>query len=92
MATIPCQNTEMIADLGVRSEECERSVVTIGPNGTRYQEAEAIMVATGVALNLPFLLEIGKVPVLKRVADRAYRWIARNRHRFPGKPTPLNGK
>ena len=69
---------------GLAVEEYERAAWAVTPEGRRYRGAGAVNLAVAVALgtNLPYAFY--RLPLVKRAQDRAYDWIAANRHRLPG--------
>jgi predicted DCC family thiol-disulfide oxidoreductase YuxK len=54
----------------------------IGPGGRTTQGAEAIEELLGILPRGWMLGWIFKLPFVGRLADRLYRWFARNRYRF----------
>jgi predicted DCC family thiol-disulfide oxidoreductase YuxK len=62
----------------------EGAMHLVGPDGTINAGAAAI---PGILALLPFgrpFASLFALPLVRRIADGAYRWVARNRHRLPG--------
>ena len=83
---VPWQSVD-IGVLGVSAEDCNQAVQFVAADGSHVGGA----VAVGRHLRLVGLpwSVAGRVllaPGIKHVAGAAYRWVARNRHRFRGEP------
>lgn len=81
---VPWQSVD-IAALGVTSEECGQAVQFVETDGSHTGGAVAVGCHL-LRVGLPWSLA-GRVlllPGVRQVAGAAYRWVARNRHRFRG--------
>lgn len=56
----------------------------ITPDGRRRRAAEAMNVALSAATKSLLPMMVYSVPLIGRIQELAYFWIARNRRRFPG--------
>lgn len=83
--TIPFQEPGAPARLGLTYAEAEQAAWAMDAQGARYRGAGAILAALAVLLDWPWLLHLYSFPLLRRLADSAYEWVARNRSRFPGR-------
>jgi predicted DCC family thiol-disulfide oxidoreductase YuxK len=84
VTAVPYQMPGVPTSAGLAVEEYERAAWAVTPEGRRYRGAGAVNLAVAVALgtNLPYAFY--RLPLVKRAQDRAYDWIAANRHRLPG--------
>ena len=74
-----------IAAFGLTEEDCSTAVQFVDAQGTVSAGSRAVMAMLRTApLPWPVFGAIGDAPRVAWVADRAYRWIATNRHRLPG--------
>jgi predicted DCC family thiol-disulfide oxidoreductase YuxK len=64
--------------------QCEQAVWAISSNGRRYQGAQAMSAALDAIVDLPFFLWCYQFPAVKRMEDKVYAWVAKNRRFFPG--------
>jgi predicted DCC family thiol-disulfide oxidoreductase YuxK len=96
----PCQHAvDLRAQAAIAIEECGHSAILVksGQRGLEVHRAAAAI--NGVLRTLPggrnfFLRSIShlySVPGIKQIEEIGYRWIARNRHRFPGDSCRVNG-
>lgn len=69
--------------LGLTAEECAQSVQWVGSERRSGGRAVAATLRAGV-FPWPILGAILDAPVARSATDAVYRWVARNRHRFPG--------
>jgi len=53
-------------------------------SGQVYGGAEAVNAALSAALGTRLPLVVYRVPVVRAVQERVYRWVAAHRYRFPG--------
>lgn len=78
----PLQAEGVPASIGATPEECHEAVQFLGPDGVRRAGADAVngvlAVLTGTAL--PSTLYRAS----SGLQERAYRWVADHRSRFPG--------
>ena len=88
LRTVPYQQAGVAEAAGVSREDLARAVFWegdgAGPDGGRYWGAEAINAALCTALGNSLLLRLYRLPGIRRLQDRVYRWVAANRFRFPG--------
>lgn len=85
LRTAPFQQAGVAEAAGVGRDDLARAVFWDGgPAGGRYWGAEAVNAALSAALGNSLLLRLYRVPGIRRVQDRVYRWVADNRHRLPG--------
>lgn len=84
VTVVPYQKPGVPASVGLTAEACRKAAWAVTPEGHHHRGAEAVNLALAVALGngLPFTLY--RLPLIKRVQDRAYDWIAANRHRLRG--------
>ena len=69
---------------GLMTADCERSAWAVTPAGRRHPAAAAITLALAVALGAGLPLWFYAIPGVRQAQERAYRWVAANRSRFPG--------
>lgn len=74
-----------LARLGLTAEQCREALQWVGADGEHVEGAAAVAASLrhagkGWAV-VGWLLS---APLLRTVADRVYRLVARNRHRLPG--------
>jgi len=69
---------------GLTAEETEREAWLITPQGEVLGGAAAVNGALKYAWWARPLTWLYAVPGLRQMEDAVYRWVARNRHRFPG--------
>lgn len=80
---IPSQNTSVLARFPwIPAEAYSEALQLVGPGGHTWQGAQAIeellrILPYGGALGWVF-----RIPYVGTLADRFYRWFARNRYRF----------
>ncbi|HEU5183537.1 MAG TPA: DUF393 domain-containing protein [Gemmatimonadaceae bacterium] len=81
--SIPSQNPCVRARFPwIPAEAYADAVQLIAPNGRTTQGAQAIEDLLGLLPRGWMLGWIFKLPLVGRLADRFYRWFARNRYRF----------
>ena len=84
VTVVPSQKPGVCASAGLTVKECEASVWVAAPDGRRYRGAEAINMVLAVALGTRFPLGLYKLPLVKRLQDLTYDWVAANRGKLPG--------
>lgn len=80
----PSQALDLPA-LGLTEAECEEALQWVAPGGVRTSGHAAV--ASMLRSSYPWFRPLGSLlvaPVIDRLAAVAYRWVARNRHVFPG--------
>lgn len=70
--------------LGVEPSHLLDAVRWLDSSGKVYSGAEAANAALSSAIGTRLPLLVYRVPGIRFVEDIAYRWVAANRHRFPG--------
>lgn len=81
--TVPLQNPGAIqyAD----REMLQHTLHWVGPDGTVATGAEAVNIALSAALGMDLPLQVyRRIPGMRTLQERVYRWIADRRGRFPG--------
>jgi predicted DCC family thiol-disulfide oxidoreductase YuxK len=58
------------------------AIQLIGPGGATWQGASAIEELLGILPRGRWIAWIFRIPLVRSIADRAYRWFARNRYRM----------
>lgn len=81
---VPCQSTRGVEQFGVTGEECAASVWAISPDSIPVSGGEAAVLIAGVLMQKRWPVVVGGLPVVHHALDRGYRFVARNRSRFPG--------
>lgn len=79
----PFQDRNRRLPTGVPEERAREALYLVAPDGRRWYGAEAVIRLLAL-LPGAWLTAAGRLlslPGLRRVADRAYRWVARNRGR-----------
>jgi predicted DCC family thiol-disulfide oxidoreductase YuxK len=80
---VPSQNTSVHARFPwIPAEAYAESVQLVGPSGRTWQGAAAIEELLRVLPRGELLGWVFRIPFVDAVADRFYRWFARNRYRF----------
>ena len=81
--TIPSQNATVAARFPwIPAEAYAQAVQLVGPGGQTWQGARAIEQLLDLLPKGWLIGWLFKVPVFGRLADRFYRWFARNRYKF----------
>lgn len=81
---LPFQAPGVPQAYGLSVTQCEQAVWAISPSGQAYQGAQAICATFDALLGFPLFLWFYRFPGSKRVADRSYAWVAKNRRFLPG--------
>ena len=84
VTVVPYQKRGVPASFGLTAEACREAAWAVTPEGRRYCGAAAVNLVVGVALGTNLPRAFYRLPSIKRAQDRAYDWIAANRHRLPG--------
>ena len=88
--TVPYQRSGTAAAAGVSHERLTTEVCFVDAGGTATWGAEAINTALATALGNRLPTRVYRLPGMRGLQDRVYRWVAANRHRLPG-TTPWCG-
>jgi predicted DCC family thiol-disulfide oxidoreductase YuxK len=70
--------------LGIAPTSLLESVRWLDSSGAVYSGAEAANAAFSVAIGTRIPLAIYRIPGVGFIEEAIYRWVAANRHRFPG--------
>ena len=70
--------------LGVPADRLPESVWWLDDSGQVFAAAEAMNAALSVALGSRAPLRLYRLPGMRRLQERVYRWVATHRYRFPG--------
>ncbi len=84
LQTVPFQQAGTAERLGVSTERMYDSVWWIEPTGEIYAAAEACNAALSAALGTQLPLRIYRAPGVRQLQEKAYRWVATHRYKFPG--------
>lgn len=84
VTAVPYQKPGVAEEFGLSLEECKAAAWTMTPDGQRHRGAGAINRALTVALGIGFPHTLYEIPLVGRIQDFAYDWVAANRHRLPG--------
>ena len=85
MRTVPLQRPGVAEQAGVSEDELRKAVYWLAEDGSKFSGAEAVNAALSAALGSGIPLRIYRLPGVRALQDAAYRWVAANRHRLPGK-------
>ena len=80
---LPLQGSRVLELTGVTREQALREVWWIGADDARMGGAEAVTAALATALGIP-LLRLFRVPGVRPLAARVYRWVAEHRYMLRG--------
>lgn len=75
----PYQDPGVLSRLGISLAAARRSVQLAMPDGAVYQGAEAVFRVIGLAPGPHVLARIGRLPILRWLAERVYRFVASHR-------------
>lgn len=75
----PYQQPDVLERHGVPPTAARRSVQLVLPDGHRYEGAEAVFRLLMLAPGRHVFARLGRLPVLRWIAERLYRFIARHR-------------
>lgn len=84
VTAVPYQKPGTPEEHGLSLAQCETTIWTITPERDRRSGAAAINTALAVVLETRLPLRLYEAPVMGRLQERAYSFIARNRRRLPG--------
>jgi predicted DCC family thiol-disulfide oxidoreductase YuxK len=60
----------------------DEAIQLVAPGGETWQGADAVEQLLNILPRGRWLAWVFRIPVVRLIADRAYRWVARNRHRL----------
>lgn len=85
------QHADLVA-LGLTEQQCREAVQFVDASGRVWSGGDAAAQVLRVA-GFPYSVAGGVMllPVVKSIAQRAYKWVANNRHRFKGDPPESSG-
>src|SRR4051812_28824942 len=75
----PLQDARLLRRLGIPRACAKRSLQLIEPDGRRYQGASAAFRVLRHAPGLRWLSVVGRLPIVRTIAEWAYRRIANHR-------------
>ncbi|HEY5844620.1 MAG TPA: DUF393 domain-containing protein [Mycobacterium sp.] len=84
LRTEPIQAPGAADRLGVPADRLPESVWWLDDSGQVFAAAEAMNAALSVALGSRAPLRLYRLPGMRRLQERVYRWVATHRYRFPG--------
>ncbi len=82
--TEPLQSSGVGERLGISQSHLLDSVRWLDSSGKVFSGAEAANAALSCAIGTRLPLLLYRIPGIRLVEDRVYRWVAGNRRRFPG--------
>jgi predicted DCC family thiol-disulfide oxidoreductase YuxK len=80
---LPMQGPRVLQLTGLTREQALHEAWWIGADGARHGGAGAMAAAASAVTRLPFL-RVYRLPGLRQVLDRAYRWVADHRRVLRG--------
>jgi len=81
---LPLQGPRVLEVTGISRPDALRAAWWIGADGSRSSGAGAINDALAAATGVPLFRWLYRVPGIRRLQDRAYRWVAEHRHLLRG--------
>jgi predicted DCC family thiol-disulfide oxidoreductase YuxK len=81
---VPYQKPGVPASVGLTAEACRKAAWAVTPKGHHHGGAGAVNLVLAVALGTRLPCTLYRLPLIRHAQDRAYDWIAANRHRLPG--------
>ena len=85
-------SSERMGAVGLTAEDTQREAWLITPEGERLGGAAAVNGALKYVWWARPLTWLYALPGLRQIEDAVYRWVARNRGRFPGVTPACNGE
>jgi predicted DCC family thiol-disulfide oxidoreductase YuxK len=82
--TVPYQRQGTAEAAGVSLERLATEVCFVDAAGTPAWGAAAVNAALGTALGIRLPTTVYRLPGIRGLQDRLYRWVSANRHRLPG--------
>jgi len=87
----PCQFVQHNPAYGLEEVDCGEMAWAIADDGRRAGGAQAFTLIAAIMLGKNWPIRVGRFPGIRQALDLGYRFIARNRHRFPGDKPPIAG-
>jgi predicted DCC family thiol-disulfide oxidoreductase YuxK len=84
ITAVPYQMPGVPASVGLTAEACRKAAWAVTPEGHRHRGADAVNLVLSVVLGTRIPYALYRLPPIRGAQDRAYDWIAANRHRLPG--------
>ena len=84
MTAVPFQKPGVPESVGLTVEQCREAAWAVEPDGRLHRGAAAVHAALAWALGWPTLLRLYEQPVIQRIEDAVYDWVAAHRRWFPG--------
>ena len=82
---VPYQWNWVLDAVGLTEAECQQAAWAITPDGQKYRGAAGINQAIDAIVGIGGIgYGFYKIPVVGKLQDGTYQWIANNRKRFPG--------
>jgi predicted DCC family thiol-disulfide oxidoreductase YuxK len=81
---MPFQQPGTAERLGISPSRMTESGWWLDSSGQVYGGAEAVNAALSAALGTRLPLALYRVPGIRFLQERVYRWVANHRYRFPG--------
>jgi predicted DCC family thiol-disulfide oxidoreductase YuxK len=81
---VPFQQPGTAERLGISPSRMTESGWWLDSSGQVYGGAEAVNAALSAALGTRLPLVLYRVPGIRFLQERVYRWVANHRYRFPG--------
>ena len=66
----------------IPAQAYEEAIQLVAPGGETWQGADAVEELLNILPRGRWIAWVFGVPGVRRIADRVYRWVARNRHRL----------
>lgn len=82
--TVPFQQAGFLAAVGLTDRQAADSIWWLGADGSRHSGAHAANAVLAAALGTALPLRIYRLPWVRALQERLYRWVAANRYRLPG--------
>jgi predicted DCC family thiol-disulfide oxidoreductase YuxK len=84
LRTEPLQSLGVVQRLGIAPADLLETSRWLDESGAVYSGAEAINAAVSAAIGSRIPLFAYRIPGIRLIEDKIYRWISTHRYRFPG--------
>ena len=84
VTAVPYQKPGVAEFHGLTPEQCQSAAWALTPNGERYRGAGAVNMVLSEALGTRLPKVLYGLPIIGRLQDTAYNWVAANRLRLLG--------